>query len=87
MEPIKICKVEGCTTPVHSRGFCNKHYLRERSAQRMTKLPLCPFCHSKNIKQGRSAYVEVGEWDSESYEEEYFVTEMLCTFCNRIHFK
>ena len=30
---MKVCKVEGCSRPVHTRGLCGAHYQRQRKGQ------------------------------------------------------
>lgn len=43
----------------------------------------CPCCGSKDLTEGRSAYVEIGALDEDidEYEDEFNVTEYDCNKC------
>ncbi|EGO63528.1 hypothetical protein ALO_12501 [Acetonema longum DSM 6540] len=44
----------------------------------------CPFCGKETVSSTRPAYIEIGEWDehADKWEEEYGVSEYVCSECN-----
>ena len=71
----KICKEDGCTTHVWSKGFCNRHY-REHG------LPLPKSyrarCTKPNVVLGISNYIEESYHDTPEHWNQAWWEGYLC---------